>query len=67
MGAEVMEEVLRKRTPEEIKAYVDGYNACYERFCECLKNRKSVPDSVKKMKVFVDTVNGVVHGHKADF
>lgn len=61
-----MEEVLRKRTPEEIKAYVDGYNACYERFCECLKNRKSVPDSVKKMKVFVDTVNGVVRGHKAD-
>lgn len=62
-----MEEVLRKRTPEEIKAYVDGYNACYEQFCECLKNRKSVHDSVKKMKVFVDTVNGVVQGHKADF
>lgn len=51
---------LRRRTPEETKAYIDGYNACFERFCECLKNRKSVPDSVKKMKVFVDVVNGVV-------
>ena len=61
-----MEEVLRKRTPEEIKAYVDGYNACYERFCECLKSRKSVYDSVKKMKVFVDTVNGIVTRHGAD-
>ena len=61
-----MEEVLRKRTPEEIKAYVDGYNACYARFCECLKSRKSVHDSVKKMKVFVDTVNGIVMRHNAD-
>ena len=61
-----MEGFLKKRTPEEIEAYVQGYNACYERFCECLKNRKSVPDSVKKMKLFVDTVNGIVTGHKAD-
>jgi hypothetical protein len=66
MGAEVMEEVLRRRTPEEIEAYVQGYNACYERFCECLKNRKSVPNAVMKMRVFVDTVNGIVTRHKAD-
>lgn len=61
-----MEGFLKKRTPEEIEAYVQGYNACYERFCECLKNRKSVPDSVKKMKLFVDTVNSIVTGHKAN-
>lgn len=51
---------LRRRTPEETKAYIDGYNACFKRFCECLENRKSVLDSVKRMKVFVDVVNGVV-------
>jgi len=55
---------IRKRTPEEIQAYTDGYNASFERFCECLKGRKSVPDSIKKMRVFVDTVNGVAGRRK---
>lgn len=58
-----MDEV-RKRTPSEIEAYVDGYNACFARFCECLKNRKSVPNAVMKMRVFVDTVNGIVRGRE---
>ena len=51
---------LKMRTPEEMKAYVDGYNACNKQFRECLKNRKSVEEAVKKMDVFVATVNGVV-------
>ena len=51
---------LKMRTPEEMKAYVDGYNACNKQFRECLKNRKSVEDAVKKMDVFVATVNEVV-------
>ena len=29
---------LKKRTPEEMKAYVEGYNACNKQFRECLKN-----------------------------
>lgn len=51
---------LKMRTPEEMKAYVDGYNACNKQFRECLKNRKSLEDAIKKMDVFVATVNGVV-------
>ena len=51
---------LKMRSPEEMKAYVDGYNACNKQFRECLKNRKSVEEAVKKMDVFVATVNGVV-------
>lgn len=51
---------LKMRTSEEMKAYVDGYNACNKQFRECLKNRKSVVDAVKKMDVFVATVNGII-------
>lgn len=51
---------LKMRTAEEMKAYVDGYNACNKQFRECLKNRKSVVDAVKKMDVFVATVNGII-------
>lgn len=50
---------LKMRTPEEIKAYVEGYNACNKQFRECLKNR-AVMDATAMMDVFVATVNGVV-------
>lgn len=49
-----------KRTESEIKAYVDGYNACYKDFTECMKNRKSLVDAVRKMEVFLSVVNAVV-------
>lgn len=49
-----------KRTEAEIKAYVDGYNDCFWRFKECLKGRKSVIDSIRKMELFVMAVNGCV-------
>ena len=51
---------MNKRTEEQIRAYVDGYNDCFQQFCECLKNRKSVMDSIRKMRVFKDVVNNVV-------
>lgn len=51
---------MNRRTEEQIRAYVDGYNACFQQFCDCLKNRKSVMDAVKKMRVFKDAVNNVV-------
>ena len=51
---------MNRRTEEQIKAYVDGYNDCFQQFCDCLKNRKSVMDAVKKMCVFKDAVNNVV-------
>ena len=52
---------MKVRTEDEIRAYVDGYNAAYNQFMECLKNRKSVADSIRKMEIFVAAVNGVVN------
>ena len=49
-----------KRSPEEIQAYVEGYNASFKQFCECLKGRKSVTDSVRKMQIYVDMMNKIV-------
>lgn len=50
---------MKQRTDAEIKAYVDGYNDCFRQFKECLRGRKSVADSVRKMQVFVSVVNAV--------
>lgn len=49
------------RTKEEIKAYVDGYNACYEQFCkELLKKRAGVNTAINKMEVMKVAVNSVL-------
>ena len=53
-------ERVMKRTESEIKAYVDGYNACFKQFMECLKGRKSLIDSIRKMELFVTAVNSCV-------
>lgn len=50
---------MRKRTSEEIQAYIDGYNDSYYQFCECMKVRKSILDAIRKMKLYVDAVNKV--------
>lgn len=52
--------MIKARTPDEIKAYIDGYNACFGHFTECLRNRKSVVDAVRKMEKYKAAVNGVV-------
>ena len=54
------------RTESEIKAYVDGYKACYNNFCECLKGRKSVVDAVRKMEIYLAAVTGVVEERSED-
>ena len=51
---------MRHRTNSEIKAYVDGYTACFNQYSECLKNRKSVFDSKKKMEIYLAAVTGVL-------
>lgn len=51
---------MRARTEAEVKAYADGYNACYKQFKECLKGRKSVLDAVRKMDLFVEAVNNCI-------
>ena len=51
---------MNMRTESEIRAYIDGYNACFNQFCESLKCRKSVVDAVRKMKLYQVAVNNVV-------
>lgn len=48
-----------KRTGAEIKAYADGYNACYEQFCEYLKVRP-LWEVLEKMDLLVTAVNSCV-------
>lgn len=50
---------MRARTEAEIKAYADGYKACYKEFCQCLKNN-TAEQAIKKMGVFVVVVNNCV-------
>ena len=50
---------MRARTPSEIRAYVDGYNACYKQFCECLKKRP-LWKAIENMKPFLTVVNNCV-------
>lgn len=52
---------MKKRTESEIRAYIDGYNASFEQFKNCLdmgliKNRKAAD----KMEIFVKAVNSII-------
>lgn len=57
---------MRERTDAEMRAYVDGYNAANKQFRECLKNRKSLVDAIRKMDVFVMAINSVVKSTKGE-
>ena len=50
---------MKARTEAEVKAYADGYKACYKEFCQCLKNN-TAEQAIKKMGVFVVVVNNCV-------
>jgi len=51
---------MNRRTPEEMKAYVDGYCDAVSQFCECIRKSDNIKDAVEKMNVFVNVVNAVV-------
>lgn len=54
---------MRVRTPEEIKTYAEGYNACYEDFRrELLKKNKTLAEALATMEVIKFAVNGVAKG-----
>ena len=57
---------MKRRTDEQIRAYVDGYNDCFQQFSDCLKGRKSVIAAVKKMLAYKDAVNNVVEERRED-
>ena len=51
---------MNERNEDQIRAYIDGYNDCFDQFSRCLKDRKSLMDAVKRMKTYRETVNGVI-------
>lgn len=55
---------LKKRTPEERKAYVEGYNACNEMFRKYLKQERSVEDAIKTMDALVFALSYGVMGRE---
>lgn len=53
---------MKRRTDEEIKAYVEGYNACFEKFCEVLPHsRKYIGEAIEEMRLYVVAVNSVIN------
>lgn len=51
---------MRARTPDEMKAYVEGYNACAEWFESYLIREESVEEAIRKMEILKEAVNSVV-------
>lgn len=47
------------RTDNEVKAYVDGYNNCFNSFVELLQNNDS-QKAIEKMKILLSATNGVI-------
>lgn len=53
---------MKMRTESEIKAYVDGYNACFNQFIEYLNGINEIPlhEIISNMYVMKAAVNAVV-------
>ncbi len=56
--------MLKMRTEDEIRAYVDGYNDCYDQFMECLSNYLPSRTAVRKMALMKEAVNNVVKDNR---
>lgn len=53
---------MKMRTEAEMKAYIDGYNACFNQFIEYLKGINEIPlhEIVSNMYAMKAAVNAVV-------
>lgn len=50
-----------KRTDGEVQAYIDGYNACFEKFRETLLQKNVGADkAIRKMETLKEAVNSVL-------
>ena len=45
------------RTESECKAYIDGYNACFDAFVGMLESKKDKDEIIEKMKLLKTAVN----------
>ena len=52
--------IVLARTEAEIKAYVDGYNACFNHMMECFKGQYNKANVIDKMQKYLAAVNAVV-------
>lgn len=57
--------MIKVRTPNEIKAYAEGYNACYEDFRRELK-QKTLSEALIKMEIIKSTVDEVAQRKEAN-
>lgn len=48
------------RTSAEIKAYIDGYNDCFNQFIKCLNGGTSKIRAIHKMEVFKEAVDNCI-------
>ena len=55
---------MKARTDNEIKAYKDGYNNCFNSFVEYLKHN-SKEKAIEKMKILLTATNSVKENNNA--
>ena len=52
---------MEVRAKEEMKGYVEGYNACYEQFCkELLARGSGINKAIDKMAIMKTAINSVL-------
>lgn len=51
---------MRARTLDEMKAYVQGYNICFDQFMHYLQISKNVREAIGKMRAIREAVNAVI-------
>lgn len=51
---------MRLRTPEEQKAWLDGFEWCFTQFVEHLKHEESVSEVIQKMETLKSFLHDVV-------
>lgn len=49
--------MLVRRTESECKAYIDGYNACFDAFVEMLESKQDKDKVIERMKLLKTAVN----------
>ena len=57
---------MNKRTDAEINAYVEGYNACFRQYMDCLKGRRTVMDAIRKMEKYKELINDVAFTERSE-
>ena len=51
---------MKLRTEGEMKAYAEGYNACFKAFCGYLTGKYTIRGAIEMMKIIVEAVSRTV-------